>query len=283
MDEQAEGAAGAKANETKGLLEWPFSRFLMLAALVAELLAITFFVGPSPANAVFVVPFLGPILLLCGLALWKGRPWMYLGGGISLAIFPILIALFSVDSMVNPLLGIVFVAAMFLLLALFLGLPTGVWVFRHRKDASAPMTARRGLQSRYGLFTILVGGILLGAMAAGEAAYLQATSGGSVNSGSDMAPQANVTITAENFFFVPSNVSIPAGKIVEVTVVNKDNAFHTFTYTVYKGTPDEHTYSHNLLPSSTTRFSMLVSTAGTVHFWCVPHESMGMVGDFAVA
>jgi len=42
------------------------------------------------------------------------------------------------------------------------------------------------------------------------------------------------------------------------------------------------TYSHNLLPSSTTKFQMLISAPGTVHFWCIPHQSGGMVGDFHV-
>lgn len=259
---------------------WPFARFLLVAGFVAELIALALFVGPSPSNAVFVVPFLAPILILCGLAMWKGHAWMYLGAGISLAIFPILVLAFSVDSFVNPLLGPVFAAGMFLVLALFLGLPTGVWVFSHRKAPPTPMSAREGLRTRYGILTVLVGGIVLGAALAGEAAHLSATSGGGITSGADLAPQANVTVTAENFFFVPSNVSLPAGKVVEVTVVNKDNALHTLTYTVYKGTPDEKTYSHNLLPSSTTKFTMLVSTPGTVHFWCVPHEAMGMVGDF---
>jgi plastocyanin len=254
----------------------------MTAALTAELLAITLFVGPSPANAVFVIPFLGPIVLLCSLALWKGRPWMYLAGGISLAIFPTLIISFSIDSMIIPQLGLPFAAAMFLLLALFLGLPTGVWVFAHRKSKSSPMSARAGLRTRYGIITVLVSGMLLGSMVAGEAAYLKATVGGGVSAGSDLTPQARVNITAENFAFVPANVSIPAGKLVELTVVNKDSTLHTFTYTVYAGSADEHTYSHDLLPSSTLKFTMLISTPGKVHFWCVPHQSMGMVGDFTV-
>jgi plastocyanin len=264
------------------VVDWPFSRVLIAAALAAEVIALTLFVGPSPSNATFVVPFLLPIVLLCGLALWKGRPWMYLGAGMSLAIFPVLVLAYSVDSFMVPQLGLVFAAGMFLLMALFIGLPTGIWVFVHRKATAPPMNARDGLRTRYGLLTVAVSGMLLGAALAGEAAHFNATSGGAASSGSDLTAQAWVNITAQNFLFVPSSVSIPAGQVVEITVENRDNTLHTFTYTVYKGTPVEKTYSHNLLPSSTTKFTMLISTPGVVHFWCVPHMSMGMVGDFQV-
>ncbi len=285
-DKRAEGGSEKSgqdgATKGRGILAWPFARLLIAGAFAAELVAITLFVAPSPANATFVVPFLGPVVVLCALALWKGRRWMFLGAGITLAIFPMLVLAFSVDSFVVPQLGIVFAAGMFLLMALFIGLPTGIWVFVYRKSGTPPMTAREGLKTRYGLFNILVVGILLGAALAGEAAYINATSGGATNGGSDLEAEAWVNITTENFLFVPTNVSIPAGKIVEVTVTNKDSALHTFTYKVGAGTASEKTYTHNLLPSSTTKFSLLISTAATVHFWCIPHEAMGMVGDFHV-
>jgi plastocyanin len=170
---------------------------------------------------------------------------------------------------------------MLLLLGVFLGLPAGVWVFRHRKGPPGSVSARDGLRTRYGIFTVLVSGILLGAGIAAEAAYLGATSSGA-SSGADLTPQANVTVAAENFFFVPATLTIPSDRLVEVTVINKDNARHTFTYTVYKGRADERTYNHELLPLTTTKFTMLVLAPGSVHFWCIPHEAMGMVGDFTV-
>jgi plastocyanin len=289
MDEDKPSAdASAKsgtesAEKSGGILAWPFSKFLIAGAFGAELVAISLFVGPSPANATFVIPFLGPVVILCALALWKGRPWMFLGAGISLAIFPMLVLAFSIDSFVVPQLGIVFAAGMFLLIALVVGLPTGIWVFAHRKSSTPPMTAREGLKTRYGVFNILAVGILLGAALAGEAAYINATSGGATNGGSDLQAEAWVNVTTENFLFVPANLTIPVGKIVEITVTNKDSALHTFTYKVDAGTASEKTYSHNLLPSSTTKFSMLISAAGTVHFWCIPHEAMGMAGDFHVS
>ncbi len=283
---EAELEATKSAPDAAGrrtLLDWPFPRFMMAGALASEFFAIGLFVGPTPANAVFVVPFLLPILVLCGLALWKRRPWMYLAGGITLVIFPTLILAFSTDSFTVPQLGLVFDAGMFLLLALFLGLPSGVWVFAHRKDGPPFMSARDGLRTRFGVVSVLVGGMLLGSALAGEAAHFNATAGAGVNAGSDLSPEAWLNVTAQNYLFVPSNVSVPLGKIVEVTVENKDSALHTFTYTVHGGTPEERTYTHNLLPSSTTTFTILLSQPGAVDFWCVPHRSTGMVGTLNVA
>ena len=142
-------------------------------------------------------------------------------------------------------------------------------------------SAREGLRTRHGLVTLLIGGLVLGAILTSAAAYLVATSG-VANLGADFDPEFNVTVTAENYMFTPKTVPIPAGKVVQVTVVNKDSDFHTFTYTLNKGTPQEKSYSHNLLPSSTVKFTTVISAPGTVHFWCQPHDTSGMNGDFIV-
>jgi len=273
---ESEAGNVSKSATRTGILDWPYERAVMLAGFVAYLLAVASFSGGNPASLAFIVPFLIPVIILCPLAIAKGKPWMYLGGAISLLLLPVLAAAFGIDSFVQPQLGPVFIASQLLLLSVLFGVPTGIAVFRRRRDPPAPMSLRAGLRTRPGLVALLLTGILLGAAITGEAAYLYATSG-TVSSGADLTPEAYANVTTENFQFVPNNVSIPAGKLVEVTVVNKDTMLHTFTYT--NGAT---TYSHNLLPSSTTKFQMLISAPGTVHFWCIPHQSGGMVGDFHV-
>lgn len=263
-----------------GLLEWPYPKFLLLAAFIAQVLSILVFSNASLILLGFILPIFLPALILCPLALSKGRPWMFLGAGVTLAVLPVLVVAFGPDTLVRPALGPPFVASMLLMLSLTLGLPAGVAGFRGAKSSVASLTARQGLRTRAGLLAVAVGGLFVGAILAGEAAYLGATSTTPSNN-ADLAAEVNVTITAENFAFVPTNVTLPSGRLVEVTVVNRDNQLHTFTYTVDAGTSSAHTYSPDLLPSSTLKFTTFFRAPRTVHFWCVPHAP-GMSGDFTV-
>ena len=60
--------------------------------------------------------------------------------------------------------------------------------------------------------------------------------------------------------------------------MNKDSTLHTFTYDL-----GGQTYSHDLLPGTTTKFLVFFDAAGSVPFWCIPHRAMGMTGTITVS
>src|SRR5438093_2457476 len=93
----------------------------------------------------------------------------------------------------------------------------------------------------------------------------------------DIPASENVSMLVENSRFVPSAFNVTAFNTTRITVLNEDDAPHTFTY-VNNGT----TYSHDLPGGSTTRFFVLFLAPGTVPFWSIPDRSGGMVGNITV-
>jgi len=138
-------------------------------------------------------------------------------------------------------------------------------------------SAREGWRSWQGIYSITVAFLAIGAALTSVAAYNYAaskTAGGAY----DFQPQASVTVTAENYMFSPADFPVARQTLTEIVVVNKDPFLHTFTYVV-GGTQ----YSHDLLPSTTTRFLVFFDAAGPIPYWCVPHRAMGMTGTITAS
>lgn len=256
-----------------GLLGWPYSKALMAGALVTHMLSIVLLSGLSLANMIFALPIAAPALILSALAITKGKPGYYLGAAITLLLLPLLFLAYSPQYLAVPQFGPLFAGAVLALLSIVLGLPSGLWVWRHRAGDPPPLSLRDGLRTRGGVVTVLVAGLCLGAATAGQAAWLNAPS----SVGADFEPTVQVTITEENYLFVPDEVSFPAGELVEITLDNKDPDYHTFTYTVAGKT-----YNHDLLPSTTSKILVLIADPGDYDFWCIPHTDFGMHGTFHV-
>ena len=92
---------------------------------------------------------------------------------------------------------------------------------------------------------------------------------------------ADVTIHASNFVFTQANVTINVGDTV--TFVN-DNGFHNVVsndggFRCANGCDGE---GGNGAPGSGWTFSRQFTSAGTIHYFCEVHVSMGMVGTITV-
>ena len=268
----AKGTSGAK----QGMLDRPFLDMVLVDAALLLIVAMVVFSGGNPAGLLLYLPIALPGIIGAFLAMRNHKPWAYLLTTIGLLLMPLLLMAYQPQSAVDPARGPEFVATLLLLLSAALGVPAAIAGYRRAKKGAAQLSARDGLRTRWGIASVLVTGLMFGAMLAGIGAWANATA--HAGSSSDLTPEATVSLAAENFLFSPPTIQVPLGQLVEVTVVNKDPAYHTFTYTT-----GGKTYSHDLLPSSTTKFMVFFTTAGDIRYWCIPHEAMGMVGTMQVA
>src|SRR2546427_11554 len=135
-----------------------------------------------------------------------------------------------------------------------------------------------GIYGLHGFAAIALVAVSIGAIAAGALAYQTLWAPVPMTGPfSDPPASANVSILTENSRFTPSAFNVTAFTTTRITVLNEDDAPHTFTY-VNNGT----TYNHDLPGGSTTRFFVLFLAPGTVPFWSIPDRSGGMVGNITV-
>ncbi len=267
-EERAAGASG----------DWTLERVLIIAGFVAIVLAVVILaIGDSSLVGPLLVLLL-PGIVSTGLLLWRTRPWIYLAAGIAnslLAITAIPFGLFG--ALANPL-GPLYDSVVLATLSLLLALPAGVAGFLGGRIVFRRRSLARGIRSLHGFAAVALVAMSVGAMAAGSLAY-QSLSTALPNPAPryDITPSANVSVLATDSRFSPSAFNVTACVVTKITVLNEDAAPHTFTYT-NNGT----TYSHDLSPSSTTRFFVLFASPGTVPFWSIPDRDAGMVGNITV-
>ena len=255
---------------------WTFQRFIVVISFVLLILALFVSGGLSPGIFLFVGPFLIPGALFTALLVWKPNPWFYLGAGIANSYVFFLFLPFIIVGLSNPASTYEYSGYALGLVALFWALPLGVIGFWRARKGQAMPDVRTGWRTRQGLYTLAVAFIAIGGIITSGLAYAHAsapTTGG----GFDFQPSTTVSVTTENFAFNPSTFTVPVRTVAAIVVTNRDNAFHTFTYEV-----NGQTYSHDLLPGTTTKFLVFFDAPGSVAFWCIPHRSMGMIGTITV-
>ena len=114
-------------------------------------------------------------------------------------------------------------------------------------------------------------------------AVVSMSAGALAASGVLAAPKATdaavtVNVTALDFKFKLSKLSVPKGSVVTFKVVNKGNTAHDFDFATLKGgTP-------YLAKGKTAKFTITFKKAGSYRFVCtVPrHAQLGMAGYFKV-
>jgi plastocyanin len=84
-----------------------------------------------------------------------------------------------------------------------------------------------------------------------------------------------VTVRMEDNFFEPANITVEPG--TTVTWVQEGNNPHTTTS--YDGLWD----SGMIEPGSGGSFSFTFDDPGTFDYFCIPHESLGMIGSVTVS
>jgi plastocyanin len=265
---------------------WSLHRGLVVAGFGAVVAAILLFANGNVATILSpdMLPF-APAIVLVALVARRESGKLLLAASIAIAVLPLMVLLLfgGLEELANPLGGNEYLSVLCLVLALALALPAGVQAYRNRGLARAGL--RGAWRTPHGIAALAVTALVMGAMAAGALASGRAAQTASGGAGYDLAPEGHAGVAAANFAFAPGSVAVAAGKLTELTVANKDSMLHTFTYTV-----GGVTYSHDLLPGSTTTFLVKIDAPGRVPFWCKPHSSAaadgsrsGMTGALQVA
>src|SRR5436853_118514 len=125
---------------------------------------------------------------------------------------------------------------------------------------------------------IAIVSLSVGAIAAGSLAYQNVTAR-APNAGPvyDIPVTASVSMLASDSRFSPTAINVTASVVTKITILNEDDAPHTFTYT-NNGTG----YSHDLMGGRTTQFFVLFSRPGIVPFSSVLMADVGMNGTMTI-
>ena len=91
------------------------------------------------------------------------------------------------------------------------------------------------------------------------------------------AMKRELTIDAEDYEFEPKTIEVKPGETLVVKVKNTGRAFHTFTI-------DELNIDIPLGPGEEETVEITIPEGvDKITFYCRPHKSIGMVGEFVVA
>ena len=259
--------------------DWTLNRVLVVAGFVATVLASVVLGSGEPSLVGPILILLLPGIVFTGLLLWRPRPLFHLLAGVAnsvLAITTIPFGLFG--ALANPLVGPVYDAVVLTTLSLVLALPAGILAFRRGRAGRPEPRLADGIRSLQGFAVIAIVFLGVGAIAAGSLAY-QNVNARVPNVGPvyDIPVVVNISMLATNSRFSPAAFNVTASVVTQIAILNEDGMPHTFTYT-NNGTA----YSHDLLPSSTTRFYVLFSRLGTVPFSSILTPDVGMNGTIRI-
>lgn len=260
---------------------WNVNRVLVLLGVASALLAIAAFASAGGPVQQLVPLFPG---IVAGLVLAAYAPaWMYLVAGIGVAAFPlVIIAVFGAyQAILHPGGGAENMAITLLALAVVLALVGGIAGFVQARARTAP-PARDLLRAPQGVAAVALVGIVAGLLisSAWAGADLRRLS---ESPASIVVADETVVLRAKDFVFSPTEVALPAGKIVDLHIINEDAAVHTFSYSL-----DGKEREAVVLGSSETHVYLRLDEPQTIRFWCAPHsagaadDGSGMVGTLVV-
>ena len=258
---------------------WSLEQVLILGGFVSMVLAVLILVTADPAFSVALAVVLAPGILFTALLFWRPRPWIYPIAGVADCLLGIIaLPIGLVGALGNPLIGPLYSSVVLATLSILLALPAGILGYLQGRKILRQRTLAEGIYGLHGFAAIALVAVSIGAIAAGALAYQNLLAPVPMTGPFyDIPASANVSILTENSRFTPSAFNVTAFTTTRITVLNEDDAPHTFTY-ANNGT----TYSHDLPGGSTTRFFVLFLAPGTVPFWSIPDRIGGMVGNITV-
>lgn len=238
------------------------SRATLLAAAFLLPLGLAWMEGVGEVTHIIV--FSAPGLVFAGLAFWLQRPALLLTSGIVTALVTavVIFVLYGGALTLDPLAAPEYVGSHLALAGAIMSLVAGVRAFLAARSGTRP-DARPLRVVAVLLATLLAGGTFASALAAERAA---ATGAGG---GFDLEADVVLEMETRDFEFVPADVVVRAGDLVEIRVKNADRALHTFSYQ-----NNGRVYEHDLFGQETTSFLVRFSEPGEVEVWCRPHSSV---------
>jgi len=262
-----------------GWRAWSLEQVLILGGFVSMVLAVLILVTADPAFSVALAVVLAPGILFTALLFWRPRPWIYPIAGVADCLLGIIaLPIGLVSALGNPLIGPLYSSVVLATLSILLALPAGILGYLRGRKILRQRTLVEGIYGLHGFAAIALVAVSIGAMSAGALAYQNLLAPVPMTGPFyDIPASANVSILVENSRFTPSVFNVTVFTTTRITLLNEDDAPHTFTY-VNNAT----TYSHDLPGGSTARFFVLFLAPGIVPFWSIPDRSGGMVGNITV-
>lgn len=246
---------------------WTLARWVVVVAGVLPVLSFLAFTGLAWLQF-GPVPYLVAFGLV-GVALVAWRPawWAYLVAGLGSLVMVGLNAPFLGPEMVRPdhypeyaVVNVIVLGGLASLIASVVGL------VQARRGTAAP--ARWGAPPAAA--ALLVAGVILGAVIAGVEMHNAPVAGaGTVL----LTPQATASTTEKDDAFTPATVSIPAGKIVKLSIANDDPGQHNFKV-------DDLSIMAETPSGKTTDVWLQTDKTGTYQFYCSIHSSQGDDGKW---
>ena len=103
------------------------------------------------------------------------------------------------------------------------------------------------------------------------------TSGGTTGgTPTDVSGQSSTTMSAENFFFSPSDLSGTGGQKLTISLTNNGSVPHNFSIT-------DESVDVTLQPGESQDIKVTFPQSGSVQFFCSFHQTSGMDGTLQVA
>jgi plastocyanin len=115
------------------------------------------------------------------------------------------------------------------------------------------------------------------ATACSSSSSSSSTAGGSSSSApTDVSGESSTTMSAENFFFSPSDLSGTGGQKLTISLTNDGSVPHNFSIT-------DQNIDVTLDPGDSQDIKVTFPDSGSVQFFCSFHQTSGMVGTLQVA
>lgn len=254
---------------------WTLEQVLVLAGLVTMVPALVALTGRDVFLLTQSFLLLLPGALFTVLLFRRPQGWAYLAAGITNSLLAIIAIPFGlVAVLTSPLSDPRYAGFVLAALSLLLALPAGISGFLRTRRRMPLRPLAEGIHTLHGFAAVSVVALSVGALAAG---FFASQNLGTPPPGDviDFEPPGKVPVVIANREFIPSSLTITAGIVTRITVLNEDNARHTFTY-AFNGTE----YSHELPPGATTRFFVLFPEPTSIPFWSIPDE--GMTGEMTI-
>lgn len=246
---------------------WTLARWVLVVGLLAQLVLFTALTGLGWLQFGPVPYFVGGMAVIGLIAIWWPNRWLLLVGSLAALLFAVVGSMPGNDpGTLRPDRFMEFITWWFgIVTAPALVVAAFVHIAQNRHLPPAHPTAL-GSAAVALVLALWLGGV---AVAYQEHTFEPAAAG----TGIGMKADVELDLTASGDAWQPAALSVPAGKVVKITIANKDAGNHVFNQ-------DDVGLATELPASSTTVVWLRMPTAGSFQFYCQLHASKGSDGKW---
>jgi plastocyanin len=280
MSETMEAPEGGPP-QGRSVAMWILTGALVLQTLIFLAVFIQFLFPPETIDPFLfiIMALLVAFVVFTALAIWRPRPWVYLTGGITLLVFFVLNAQFTLALLLEPVGAPEELPWAGVLIDIIapVGFVAGIVAFRQaRRGRWAPAwQARRAELLGAGFLGLLVGIFYVSFV--GSVALSESGGAGVRNAIQEAPTQEALVLEAEDVEWSTNSLEAETG-VIPIHLINRDAFPHTFDADV-----NGRHLSYPVAPGSTTTVLLEVKSPGSISYWCaIPGHRDGMEGTLTV-